>query len=181
MNVLFGKSPRKRSIPCEHDEWDGWDDPLFKSALEVIEETLQSEKEFAWDLKPLFRLQMAYLLLWSAIERYASLRYHFGNKVEKKVKHLAHEPAFRAGLEQFVSERREVYRADSPTEREVLNPQSPEEALRYYYQIRCNIIHRGKGVIRDHERVLKSLDELLSIFRGVLKTARADARAEAGT
>jgi hypothetical protein len=67
-NVLFGRYPKKGSVPCEEDEWNGWDDPLFTSALEVVEETLNSNNQFEWDLKPVFRLQMAYLLLWSAID-----------------------------------------------------------------------------------------------------------------
>jgi len=36
----------------------------------------------------------------------------------------------------------------------------------------------GKGVIRDHERVLNSLTELLPIFRGMLKAAYVDAQAK---
>ena len=44
-NVLFGRSPRKGSIQCEKDEWDAWDDPLFSSALDVVEETLHSQKQ----------------------------------------------------------------------------------------------------------------------------------------
>ena len=175
-NVLFGRHPQKGSVPCEDDEWNGWDDPLFTSALDVVKETLHSQTQFDWDLKPLFRLQMAYLLLWSAIERYVSLRYHLGDKVTEKVKQLAHEAAFGAGLRQHVKEPREVYRADRPDQKVVLDPHSPEKALIYYYQIRSNITHRGKGVVWDHDRVLNSLSELLPIFRGVLETAHVDAQ-----
>lgn len=174
-NVLVGRSPRKGSVPCEDEEWNGWNDPLFTAALDVVEETLTSN-DFQWDLKPLFRLQMAYLLLWSSIERYVSLRYHLGDKVMEKISQLAYEPAFAAGLLQHVKEHREVYRADRPDQREVLDRQSPEKALAYYYQVRSNMTHRGKGVVWDHERVMKSLAELLPIFREVLKAAERDAR-----
>ena len=136
---------------------------------------VESQEQFEWDLKPLFRLQMAYLLLWSSIERYVSLRYHFGDDATKKVGNLASETAFRIGLKDIVAESRNIYRADRPDEKEVLDPQSPEKALKYYYQVRSNITHRGKGVVRDHERLLKSTSELLSLFRRVLKAARADA------
>ena len=174
--MLFGRSPTKGSIPCEEDQWDGWNDPLFTSALAVVAETLSSQKEFQWDLKPLFRLQMAYLLLWSAIERYVSLRYHLGNKAMEKVNQLTTEAAFADGLRQHATQGREIYRADRPGEKVVLDPQSPIKAIEYFYQLRSNITHRGKGVVRDHERILKSLSELLSIFRGVLKAARTDAQ-----
>lgn len=174
-NVLWGRSPRKGSIECEEDEWNGWDDPLFTSALDVVEETLHFQNQFEWDLKPLFRLQMAYLLLWSAIERYVSLRYHLGNKVIEKVNKLADEHAFSSGLLKHVAQRREVYRADRPDQKALLDPQRPRKALEYYYQIRSNIVHRGKAVVRDHDRVLNSLTELLLIFRDVLKAARTAA------
>jgi len=173
-NVLVGHSPRKGSDPCEDAEWNGWNDPLFTAALDVVEETLKSQV-FEWDMKPLFRLQMAYLLLWSSIERYVSLRYHLGDKVTVKVGQLAHESPFAKGLLQHVKERREVYRADRPGEKVVLDPNSPVKAVRYYYQVRSNITHRGKGVVRDYDLLNKSLAELLPIFREVLKAAEHDA------
>jgi hypothetical protein len=169
-NVLVGRSPRNGSVACEDAEWNGWDDPLFTAALDVVQETLESS-DFDWNLKPLFRLQMAYLLLWSSIERYVSLRYHLGDKVTEKIGKLAHEAAFADSVRQHVKGKREVYRADRPGEREVLDPKSPDRAVRYYYQVRSNITHRGKGVVRDYELLKKSLAELLPIFREVLKAA----------
>lgn len=80
-NMLVGRYPKKGSVPCEDADWNGWADPLFTAALEVVLETLMDSLDFNWDLKPLFKLQMAYLLLWSSIERYGSLRYHLGDKV----------------------------------------------------------------------------------------------------
>ena len=177
-NVLFGKSPRKGSIHCDEIDWNGWGDPLFTSALDVIEEILERNEEFNFDLKPMFRLQMAYLLLWSAIERYVSLRYHFGRRVTEKINHLTREESFVKGLFNYVNENREVYRSDHPDQKVILDRENPEKALNYYYQVRSNITHRGKGVERDHERVLKSLRELLLIFRGVLKQAQIDAQAQ---
>lgn len=80
VNLLVGRSPSKGSVPFEKAEWDGWDDPLLTTALDAVQETLDEFAPFAEDLKPLFRLQMAYLLLWSAIERYVSLRHHLGRR-----------------------------------------------------------------------------------------------------
>ncbi len=180
-NVLVGRSPRKGSVVCEDAVWDGWNDPLFTAALEVVEETLKSQV-FDWDMKSLFKLQMAYLLLWSSIERYVSLRYHLGDKVTAKVGKLATESAFATSLKQHVHLNdsqggyREVYRADRPGERVVLNPHSPDKAVDYYYQVRSNITHRGKGVPRDYDLLKKSLEELLNIFRDVLKAAKRDAK-----
>lgn len=179
-NVLRGRSPGKGSSVCEQKEWDGWTDPTLTAALEVVEETLAQPQRFTWDLKPMFRLQMAYLLLWSSIERYVSLRYHLGDRAMEKVHQLADEPAFAQGLRVHVTERREIYRADKPTDKEVISPRrTPHQALAYYYQVRSNITHRGKGVVADHDKLQKSLAELLSIFREVLTAAHDQARADA--
>lgn len=178
VNVLFGRSPTKGSIPFEDEEWDGRSDPLFTAALEVIDETLQANAVFEWDLKPLFRLQMAYLLLWSAIERYVSLRYHLGDKVMPKINALAGELAFAEALKRFVAEDRIVFRADQPDKKVLLDPSNPKKSLEYYYQIRSNITHRGKGVVRDYERINASLKELLKIFRYTLNNAFAESGAE---
>jgi hypothetical protein len=173
VNVLVGRSPKKGSVEAEK-EWDGRNDPLFTSALEVIEETLEDSR-FDWDLKPLFRLQMAYLLLWSSIERYVSLRYHLGDRVTEKVNALADEMVFVSALREKVQRERTLFRADRPGQKVVLDPNRPRKSLEYYYQIRSNITHRGKAVVRDHQILEASLSELLYIFRCVLKAAFSEA------
>jgi hypothetical protein len=166
-----------------HDEWDGWRDPLFTDALEVVEETLSSSDFHPDDLRPTFRLQMAYLLLWSSIERYLSLRYHLGPKNENSrvstsglINKLAEEPAFVKGLSLTVTEPRRIYRADDPGKHVDLDVESPKKSVWFYYQIRSNITHRGKGVVRDHRILASALPQLLSIFRMVLAEAEAEAK-----
>ena len=173
-NLLAGRRPSKGSGSCEDAEWNGWTDPLFTAALEVVEQTLNSQ-DYDWDLKPLFRLQMAYLLLWSSIERYVSLRYHLADRVTEKIGRLAREPAFAEGLLRHVNNKRIVYRVDRPSDKEVLDRERPEKAIQYYYQLRSNITHRGKAAVRDYEMLKHSLTELLAIFREVLKVAERDA------
>lgn len=169
--ALIGRQPDKGSIPLETDDWDGANDPLFSSALDVISEILESNREFAWDLKPLFRLEMAYLLLWSAIERFASFSYHLGSEPWQKVKQIATEPAFKEALERKVCKSRQLYRADRAGDDVKLSPTNPAKSVEYYYQVRSNITHRGKGVGRDHDILWASLSELLVIFRAVLDAA----------
>ena len=173
-NVLLGKSPKKGSIQLEEREWNGWNDPLFTAALDVVEETLQSQSQPEWDLKPTFRIQMSYLLLWSAIERYAGLRHYFGDKVDRRVECLASERAFAEALQKHAGEHEPVYRADRP-KKCIFDKNRPEKALDYYYQVRSNITHRGKGVPRDHDRVLRCGNEMLNIFRDVLDAAKREA------
>ena len=176
VNVLYGVSPRKGSMPFDDRVWDGWDDPLFTAALEVVQETIDSSGEFSWDLKPLFRIQMAYLLLWSSIERYLSLRYHLSDRVMRKIDCLGRESAFINALPQYISGERSIYRADRPTEKLALDPTSPSVAANYYYQVRSNITHRGKASSQDYDTLLMSARELLQIFRDVLVEAKQDAK-----
>ena len=123
------------------------------------------------DLRPLFRLEAAYMLLWSSMERYASLRYHFRANATEKVERIALEPAFRDALHAYVKEGRSVYRADKPKERLDLDPNNPAGSLDYYYQIRHNLVHRGKGAFDDYDRLKVSLQELLAIYRTTLAAA----------
>ena len=182
VNVLFGRSPKRGSLPCEDAEWDGKSDPLFTAALDVIDEVLQANTFSGLDLKPLFRLQMAYLLLWSAIERYTSLRYHLGDKVTEKVFAMAGEDAVREALQRYVTGKRSVFRADKPGDQVLtLDPGDPKKSLDYYYQIRSNLVHRGKAVMQDHDRIYASLEELLNIFRYVLDSAFKESAGETKT
>ena len=163
-NILVGKSPNKGSDFLDEQKWDSWSDPLFTSALEAIDETLKTNSEFNHDLKEdlkkLFHLQMAYLLLWSSIERYVSLRYRLdGNAAFEKVMELAKENTFKNALQAHVTRTDKVYRADNPTKHYELNNNNSKKSLEYYYQIRSNITHRGKGMNKDFQKVKESLEE----------------------
>jgi hypothetical protein len=169
VNVLEGVKVNRGSHPLEAPIWDGQKEPLFSSALEVVSETLEQNRTFEWDLKELFRLQMAYMLLWSAIERYASFRYHLGDRVMDRVNALAENPAFREALREIVKDSRTIYRSDDPEKKETLDPTNPSKSLKYYFQVRSNITHRGKAAYSDHGTLVNSLEELLAIFRRVLE------------
>ena len=180
VNVLVGKSPQKGSVSHCEESCNGWEDPLFTAALEVIEETINSKDAvtFDWNMKPLFRLQMAYLLLWSSIERYASLRYHLGKeRVMEKVKKIAvAEKGFALSLQKHVANTRKLSRADNPQDKVELDPDDALASIMYYYQVRSNITHRGKGIPRDYEILLLSTTELLAIFRDVLEYAQEESQ-----
>lgn len=169
-NCLIGKSPKKGSVPAD-EGWDGKNDPLFTAALDVVREVLEDNSVFEWDLKPMFRLQMAYLLLWSSIERYASLRYRLGGDPHRKVMQIAKDTEFGELLKRRVKRRHRVQRADRPQDHYELNADNARKSLEYYYQIRSNITHRGKGVDRDHETVRDSLEELFGVFKALLQVA----------
>ena len=170
-NVLLGKREQRGSSDLENcDEWDGKSDPLFKYGLEEVEVILKDNPDFDWEYRSLFRLQMAYTLLWSAIERYASLKYHLGKKADEKVYKIAEEKRFIESLKKNVKSARTVFSA-ADLEKCTLDPNNPDKSIRYYYQIRSNVVHRGKAVTRDFETVKLSLKELLAIFKDLLNEA----------
>ena len=155
--------------------WSSWSDPLFTEALQVVEEQLAAHSTYAWNPRNTFHLQMAYLLLWTAIERYAALRYRLDDEATKKVNRVAEEPAFAEKLKAIGPLQRSIQRADKPTEKVKLKSDDPKKSMSYYYQVRSNMVHRGKGMPGDHETVRSSCSELLQIFRHVLGQAKQEA------
>jgi hypothetical protein len=175
-NALIGKRERRGSSDLEHiDEWDGRADPFFKQGLEEVEDILKANSDFDWDFRALLRLQMAYTLLWAAIERYAGLKYHLGKHVDKKVYQVASEKCFADSLSKNVTNKREVF-STADLQKYTLDPSDPEKSIRYYYQVRSNAIHRGKAVTRDFDTVKSSLKELLAIFKELLYESFKDER-----
>jgi len=179
-NVLIGRSPRKGSNHPDYQIWEGDKEPLFTAALDVVEKSLGRYSQFEWDLEPFFQLQMAYMLLWTSIERFVSFKYHLGDRVMEKVFKLAEDPVFARALRDRVKEERGVFRSDDPSKRAVLMPDKPKKALEYYYQIRSNITHRGKTAVRDHEMLRASLAELLGIFKEVLRNEFSESETSCG-
>ena len=170
-NVLLGKREQRGSSDLENfEEWDGKSDPFFKQGLEEVEVILRDNPDFNGEYRSLFRLQMAYTLLWSAIERYAGLRYHLGKDANKKVLQIAEEKCFVDSLKRNVKSTRKVFSA-ADLEKYTLDPNHPGQSIRYYYQVRSNVVHRGKAVTHDFDIVKLSLMELLAIFRDLLNEA----------
>lgn len=168
-NVLRGKKDNRGASNLEDcKEWDGRSDPLFTSALKEVEDILKNNPDFSWDYRSLFKLQMAYMLLWTAMERYAGLRYHLGEKVNKKVEQIANEPSFADALKKYVKQEREIYSAVD-LKRHRLDPEDPQKSIKYYYQVRSNVVHRGKSVVKDFDTIKSSLAELSAIFKDVLQ------------
>jgi hypothetical protein len=171
VNVLLSVKPKRGSHETDTCLWDGSTEPLFHDALVVVEETLRQSSTTGRhpdDTKPLFRLQMAYMLLWSAIERFTSFKYGISLGPEERNKRFAGNPTLAKALKSFVKEGREVYRSDDPEQKKCLNQDNPLAAIKYYYQVRCNAVHRGKASYYDYDILLKSTNELLAVFRAVL-------------
>ena len=49
-----------------------------------------------------------------------------------------------------------------------------KKMLEYYYGIRSNMVHRGKEVFSDTDRIINSLQELKMIFEKILEAHQYD-------
>lgn len=176
VNVLVGRSPEKGSIECEGGIWNGNKDPVFSYGIVLVKEITNNFARKKFDPSPpdtfdwirLFRLQMAYLLLWTSIERYTSLSYGPSLDPMQKIKFFGEDPAFKTALKKVLIRTDKVYDSRNPENYEKLDPDNPSSSAKYYYQIRNNLSNRGKGAWKDGEKVRESLLELLEIFRTIL-------------
>lgn len=154
----------------------------FEDVFEVVSMQFDSNKELR-DEKEFFRLQMGYFLLWSALERYISLSW--GKAIppshDKKKKRFAEEDkGFERGLRetfdgQIPDVYRELSRSDYPESTRELDLEQNNEVVRYFYQVRNNLTHRGKGKpTADGELLRQSFHDLYCIFVTVLENRYGD-------
>ena len=170
-NVLFGKSPEKGSTPTEYGNYDGKKDPLFTDALDLIGEIIDRCKNFNLEVKKIFELQMAYMLLWTVLERYTTLRYELNQTPMERIYQLKDDPNFCKVLKEVVERERTIFRSDNPRTKVILDPNEPKSAINYYYQIRSNIVHRGKAIYHDYDKLFLSINELLTITETTISRA----------
>jgi len=177
-NVLVGKQlERGRAVVVETNSWTVRDDPVFRYGLDVVRESIESNAGEPFESAPperfdwsrFFRLQMAYLLLWSAIERYTALLLGPALDPMARIKAFGEHRVFQAAFKQCEIIRKDTV-ADSRDSADLfsLDPADPASAALYYYQVRNNLSHRGKGAWADGEIVRNSLRELTAIFGAVL-------------
>jgi hypothetical protein len=132
---------------------------------------LISTRPASFDWPRLFCLQMAYVLFWAVMERYAALAYGPNLEPMEKVRQIGADPLFQAALQSTVERTHRVFDSRDPASRATLHVRHPGSSAKYYYQVRCNMSHRGKGAWQDGELVRQSLIELLSIFTAMLENA----------
>jgi hypothetical protein len=177
-NILIGKKPgRGGARDLEGTSWSFRLDPVFRYGLCAVREIASRDAEAPFESAPpdafawprFFQLQMAYLLLWSAIERFTAFAYGPALGPVARVDRLGEDQRFAASLRRCVPERGgSVTDTRDPGKKYTLDPTKPGSSADYYYQVRSNLSHRGKAAFRDGEIVRKSLKELLAIFEDML-------------
>lgn len=133
--------------------------------------------------EPLFDLQMHYLMLWTVIERFVFFRYgkkesiKSGNRtITESLFEFSKSDYFQNGCKMHITIKdRKVFSSDkgSPTSLFYGNKYN----ISYYYQVRNNITHRGKGRGAskiDYNILSNSFSELRKIMEYVLKETKAE-------
>ena len=141
-------------------------DSFFKEALELIKDTKEEfEKSDVVNMKDFFKIQMHYMLLWSVIERFCNLTYGYAF-IGKNIFNFANERSFRDKL-RLITRKDVVYSSDTLDDK-YLDSDNNIDSIFYYYTIRCNIVHKGKTVLKEERNKLKySLEELYGLFMAV--------------
>ena len=149
------------------DYFDGSEDLFFSKVSEFIHNELE-EIDYDDDCT-IFRIQMYYMLLWSAIERYCVLKYDVSHSQQGYLNDLSRDEIFQEALEAVNPKNRDgIYSARNATEL-YFNKSRPNYIVNYYYTIRSNVAHRGKEPENNFEALIDSLNDMLDIFDYVIE------------
>lgn len=174
-NLLIGKSPTKGSESIEElpNIYSTTIDPYFTTGLAMLNEF--KLPEWDWELKGSFEIQMRYMFLWTIIERFTFLRYSLGGNPSYRVNLLADNEHFIKGLKKYVNKERKIF--DTQTLQHcTLDADKPKKAIAYYYQVRNNLTHRGKGISKDYYILIDCYKELFNIIQFVIENTKDECR-----
>ena len=145
------------------DSYDGRNDPFFCKATKfIVNEMKQLDLE---DDYSIFKIQMYYMLLWSAIDRYCTLKYDVHEDQGNYLKELANDELFDEAF-QFIQPRgRDAIYSSKNASPFYFNRSRPNYIVNHYYTIRCNVVHRGKDPENNMSSLIESLYDLLKIFQ----------------
>ncbi len=170
-NVLEGLAVHDGTAGETKQEWSAGLDPVFAEGLGEVRRLVHEAAPHGVYSGPdtpelwqsFFRLQAAYLLLWSIVERYTALRFGPGLRPMARVRRLQQDKSFREALVRVGAKPGEVVDSRDPEVRYQLTDRPAE----YYYNVRSNLSHRGKSAFRDVQLVFKAVTELQKIM-GIL-------------
>ena len=170
-NALVIRFPTKGNPQrLDSSSWSLTNDPAFGPGLETVQRVLEEVDRISdsdeWPR--FFRAQMAYLLLWSILERLSALCFGPGQDPMQRIKKL-HELSGMKDLVSLTVQRTDtVSDSRDPNTDYKLDRTDAESCFKYYYQVRSNLSHRGKGMFNEFDKVHYSLKELLTITQQYL-------------
>jgi hypothetical protein len=181
VNALVGLDLDKGGAePAPGNRWALDMDPVFSEALAVVRATADTYAVEAFPNSPehvdwhrAFHIQMAYLLLWSVLERFSALAVGPAVEPHERITKMGKLELVLDAVHTLEIDNRKVADSRRPKKIYALNvKEKPEKAMHYYYAVRSNLSHRGKSAWRDAETVRLSLNELLTVTTAVLATMR---------
>ena len=174
VNCLVAKN-QNMGEPYVYEKYDGKNDIGFYETLNFIKSNLDKQRNDNHDQNNFLLLQMNYMLLWSVIDKYTALRYGGWGQMTR-VEKLSKETAFRNAIQNHVQDRSAyVYSSSSNNKYDLdvtrRSNNGYENIAKYYYHIRCNIVHGGKVMFQESEPVKLATEELLNVMRYILDDA----------
>jgi len=173
-NALVIRFPNKGNPQhLDSSAWNLSDDPAFGPGLEAVACVLEEvdrmpDDSFETNWQRFFRSQMGYLLLWSILERLSALCIGPSLDPMERIKRLHELLGMTEAVRAHVQRSDLVSDSRNPDQIYWLDAANANSCFLYYYQVRNNLSHRGKGVLNEFEKVHLSLRELLAITRQYL-------------
>ena len=196
-SVVNGAVKLKRAdnqLPGDNGiSWHGYRDILFVKGMEFLEteyfKNLQrlrlikpcTKENLERNLHKLFSLQMAYTFLWTIIDRHNTIKYRINSeKMYKKLKAMAQDAIYREAIdkieESFVFNYPGIYSNNSGILSSFNgNQNNPIDGyykkIEMYYQVRCNVVHRGKAGLdtTDFPKLRGAFLDMFAIMQYMLR------------
>ena len=154
------------------DFFDGNDDFFFSHVSDFIRKELEGLDND--DDCNIFRIQMYYVLLWSAMDRYCVLKYDVSKSQSGYLRQLSRDRIFKEALDTVDPEwRGEIHSARNASPL-YFNKDRPNFIVNYFYTIRSNVAHRGKEPENKFDALIDSLNDMLDIFDYVIEKTFED-------
>jgi hypothetical protein len=175
-NVLVGRQVRTGSARENVQQWSAARDLVFTEGLDEVERLAsEAAPDGSVHAQPdtpelrgsFFRLQAAYLLLWSIVERYTALRFGPGLDPWARIKQLGNDKSFLQAVTDADIKPGVVVDSRDPGRRHQLAANGAG-AAEYFYQVRSNLSHRGKSAFQDAQLLHKAVTELWRAMRILL-------------
>jgi hypothetical protein len=179
VNVLQGRHPDRGSADEWFSSWSADADPLLRYGLHSVRRTaldlavpafpsLAGDSPALWER--FYGLQSAYLLLWSAVERYAAIACSPSDDPLTRVYRLGDDQSFReAVVAAGVSPRAKTADARDPARSRRIR-EDGSGAMYAWESVRTTLGHPGRTAFADGTLLRRSLVELHDTLRLLLLT-----------
>ena len=187
------KHPDDQIVHDRGIAWRGYRDTLFVKGMEFLETEYFKKPQRLRFIKPctkeqlerslhnLFSLQMAYAFLWTIIERHNTIKYRVNSeKIYKKLEAMAQDTFYREAIDKiedgFVFNYPGIYSNNSGDLSSFNgNPKNSIDGyykkIEMYYQVRCNVVHRGKAGLdtTDFPKLRGAFLDMFAIMQYMLR------------